>query len=419
MEDGYRVDGEIGRFHFTTYRATDTNGVTFNTATNLFRRLKGKEWYRTVGFKEIAIILGDVVHSYRTTTQLINRVRYQCIDGTPYRTLQANTEREGARLIDYLESKTTHILRRHGFNQDGTYQGNREDFGLCDPDLLPKQQVKMAAEQIGGDYSVCELLDNPVGVEDPAKSVNIAIDDVCVKRQSQTRQKAATDSDKPQQRKSVYSTVVRIDHDQKRYSLVGAGIKITLRYLIAFLLSNQLSGKRFQFFTDGHTILNDTIVRCFNWYPNCGIILDWFHLVKKCKEQLSLASKGRLIRNEILTGLMPLLWHGLTAKGIERLKQVEPENIKNAESLAKLIAYLERNNEMIACYALRKRLRLRNSSAIGEKMNDLIVSSRQKHNGMSWSKNGSLALATLTTAKLNGEDHIWLRKKKLSFKLAA
>jgi hypothetical protein len=87
--------------------------------------------------------------------------------------------------------------------------------------------------------------------------------------------------------------------------------------------------------------------------------------------------------------------------------------------LAKLIAYLERNNEMIPCYALRKRLGLRNSSAIGEKMNDLIVSSRQKHNGMSWSKNGSLALATLTTAKLNGEDHIWLRKKKLSFKLAA
>jgi hypothetical protein len=360
-----------------------------------------------------------VVHSYRTTTKLINRVRYQPIDGTPYRTLQTNTESEGARLINYLESKTTHILRRHRFAEDGTYKGRPDVFGSCEPDLLPKQQVKMAAEQISGDYSVSELLDNPVGFENPTKSVNMAVDDVGVKRQSETRQKVTADSNKPHQRKSVYSTVVRIDHDQKRYSLVGAGIKITLRYLMAFLLSNQLSGKRFQFFTDGHTILNKTICSCFKWYPNFGIILDWFHLVKKCKEQLSLASKGRLIRNAILTELMPLLWHGLTTQGIERLKQIEPEKIKNNESLDKLIAYLERNNEMIPCYALRKRLGLRNSSAIGEKMNDLIVSSRQKHNGMSWSKNGSLALATLTAAKINREDQSWLREKKLSFKLAA
>jgi hypothetical protein len=214
-----------------------------------------------------------VVHSYRTTTKLINRVRYQPIDGTPYRTLQTNTESEGARLINYLESKTTHILRRHRFAEDGTYKGRPDVFGSCEPDLLPKQQVKMAAEQISGDYSVSELLDNPVGFENPTKSVNMAVDDVGVKRQSETRQKVTADSNKPHQRKSVYSTVVRIDHDQKRYSLVGAGIKITLRYLMAFLLSNQLSGKRFQFFTDGHTILNKTICSCFKWYPNFGIIL--------------------------------------------------------------------------------------------------------------------------------------------------
>lgn len=116
---------------------------------------------------------------------------------------------------------------------------------------------------------------------------------------------------------------------------------------------------------------------------------------------------------------MPLLWHGLTNRAIALLKQIEPGKIKNDETLAKLIAYLERNNEMIPCYALRKSLGLCNSSAIGEKMNDLIVSSRQKHNGMSWSKNGSLSLAALTAAKLNGEDLTWLEQKKLEFKLAA
>jgi hypothetical protein len=52
-------------------------------------------------------------------------------------------------------------------------------------------------------------------------------------------------------------------------------------------------------------------------------------------------------------------------------------------------------------------------------MNDLIVSTRQKHNGMSWSKKGSLALAALTAAKLNGESQDWLKKKELPFRLAA
>lgn len=360
-----------------------------------------------------------MVHSYRTTTQLINRVRYQPIGGTPYRTLQANTEAEGVQLIDYLENKTTHILRRHRFAQDGTYKGDLKDLGLCKPAVLPKQIIKATAEGLSDDYSPPELIRNPVCFEDPVQSVNIAIDDVGVKRQSAKRSKGPADSVKPTKRKYAHNTVVRIDQTQRHYSLVGAGIKVALRYLTAFLLSNKLLGHRFQFFTDGHTVLNDTIRRCFEWYPNWGIILDWYHLVKKCKELLSLSLRGRLIRNEILKDVMPLLWHGLTTRAIALLKQIDPAKVKNDEKLAKLIAYLDRNNEMIPCYALRKSLGLRNSSAIGEKMNDLIVSSRQKNNGMSWSKNGSLALAALTAAKLNGEDYTWLKQKKLSFKLAA
>ena len=48
-----------------------------------------------------------------------------------------------------------------------------------------------------------------------------------------------------------------------------------------------------------------------------------------------------------------------------------------------------------------------------------IVLSRLKPNDMSWSKIGSLALAALTAAKLNGESQVWLEKRRLKFKLAA
>ncbi len=409
----------MGRFQFNTHRWVDQSGFSYNSATDFFPVLKGKQWYRTVGFKEIAIIMGDVVSSYRSTTKLINRIRYQQLEGTPYRTLQANTEKEGAQLIDFLDKKTTRILKRHQFSEDGTYKGDSEDFSSTKAVVLPERKIKAAAEGLGTQYSVEELLSNPVPFEDSSKSVNIAIDDVSVKRQSETRRKGPKPIDEINKRKYVHNTVIRIDKGQKRYSLVGAVIKETIRYLIAFLLSNSLRGYRFQFFTDDHKVLNDTIGSCFSWYRNWGIILDWFYLVKKCKELLSLAMKGRIVRNEILREVMPFLWHGLTDKAIGLLKRIEAEKVKNDEKLSKLIAYLERNKKMIPCYAIRKSLGLRNSSAIGEKMNDLFVSSRQKHNGMSWSKIGSLALAALTTAKLNGESQVWLTKRRLKFKIAA
>jgi hypothetical protein len=60
-------------------------------------------------------------------------------------------------------------------------------------------------------------------------------------------------------------------------------------------------------------------------------------------------------------------------------------------------------------------LGLRNSSNRGEKANDLIVSDRQKHNGMSWSKSGSVALATVSALVTNREYKRWFQTGTLSF----
>ncbi len=87
--------------------------------------------------------------------------------------------------------------------------------------------------------------------------------------------------------------------------------------------------------------------------------------------------------------------------------------------MAELIAYLERNRPYIPCYEMRKQLGLRNSSAIGEKMNDLVVAERQKHNGMSWSKEGSVALASITAMKRNSESRKWFAERELNFRLVA
>ncbi len=262
------------------------------------------------------------------------------------------------------------------------------------------------------------MRNNPVIYEISEQSVNIAGDDVTVKKQEENRVIGQVKSERGQ-RKYVHNTIFHVSKGLERYILNGKSTPNVLIILIAFIFYNNLIGNRFQFFTDGQKSLNKAIIKAFSWYKNIGIILDWFHLEKKCKEKLSLALKGRVIRNQILDDLMPLLWYGLTDRAIINLKKINKVSIKNQKALKELVTYLGRNRPIIPCYAVRKELGLCNSSAIGEKMNDLVVSDRQKHNGMSWSKKGSVALASVTALKRNNESRKWFEEKEIDFKLAA
>ncbi len=74
---------------------------------------------------------------------------------------------------------------------------------------------------------------------------------------------------------------------------------------------------------------------------------------------------------------------------------------------------------MIPVYAVRRELGLRNSSNRGEKANDLLVAERQKHKGMSWSKSGSVALASVTALKKNKIYKKWFQEREIEFKLVS
>ncbi len=406
----------MGRFEIRTHSGLSENQIRYNTARDVFAELKAKEFYRTTGFKEIAMIYGDTEQSYCRTGELINRIRHQEQGGTPYRTLQENTKKEGSNLIDYLEEKTKRILKKNGFSEDGVCQGNNAAYAN-QPVTISEEKITEAAEKCIDSEIYDEVINNPVCYEDPENTVNISIDDVNVKKQKEIRQKGGSSEER--KRKYVHNTVVHVSKGGESYTLNTYGIKAVLYFLMAFIFNNDLIGNRLQFFTDGHTVLNKTILSCFNWFKNIGIILDWYHLEKKCKEQLSMAMKGRAVRNQLLEQLMPLLWHGLTDKAIALIKKIDSDQIKNEAVMEKLIEYLYRNQPYIPCYAIRKQLGLRNSSNIGEKMNDLVVSNRQKHNGMSWSKPGSVALASLTVLKRNQEYKRWFENGELEFKLAA
>jgi len=135
------------------------------------------------------------------------------------------------------------------------------------------------------------------------------------------------------------------------------------------------------------------------------------------EETLSRICNNTVYRNEMLQKVMPVLWRGDVDEAMATLKAIDMGMVKNKDSLAYLIGYLERVRDTIPNYMLRAELGLRNSSNRGEKANDLIVSNRQKHNGMSWSDTGSTALASVSAIQYNNELDNWIANGKNSFKL--
>ena len=64
--------------------------------------------------------------------------------------------------------------------------------------------------------------------------------------------------------KRVHTSVARIEHDGKGFTLVGPSLFTLLRFVLAF----------------------------FGWHRAVSLILDWFHVVKKFKDLLSMAMRG-------------------------------------------------------------------------------------------------------------------------------
>ena len=382
----------------------------------IFAPLGGKSWYRTVGFKEVAYVHGSTSASYRKTSVWLNRVRYQPQGGTPLRTLQDSSQREGSRVLAHLTTKCEQILKDHDFNQQGMPLAPlAAEIGSGSAYQSP-DKVLQAIEHCGAtDLIQQQMQTNPLHYENPQQTANISIDDVGVKRQEAHRPTPPTGSET--QRKYAYQTVVHLETQTGSYRFNAVGLSLTLSILVAFLLHNDLFKGNLVVFADGQRSLHVAILNTFAWVSSLQLILDWYHLRQKCKLQLSLACKGKQYRNPHLARLMTLLWHGLVDAALIYLDYLDPSHLKNEAAIEQLKGYLRRNKPHIPCYSVRQHLGLRNSSNRGEKSNDLLVSSRQKHNGMSWSKTGSAALAALTALGFNQESLTWFRTGDLNFRL--
>jgi hypothetical protein len=367
-ETRYRVDSELGRFTFDTHEVVSDEKVVFKS-TEMFPAQRGKACYLTRGFRDLGIFHGATDTSYRKTTARLNRQRRQEEGGTPLNTLRDVTEAEGARILDFWAVKTDSVLEAMGV--DESHPPTPE---LCGPPkriIQESQASRGEVQQALVDAEIPEELQdevkaNPVPYERPEQSVNICSDAVLAKKQQEKRRRpGATETPVESVNKTnkrVNNKTATIEHDGRRYTLVAATYVNLFRTILAFVLNNGLQYLRLCFFTDGEKSLKNALVGAFSWHPAMFVILDWHHIEKKCAERLSMALKGRKLRNEHLEQVTRLLWYGATQSAIDYLRQIPARHIKAAQYIDKLCAYLDDRRTMIPCYAIRKRLGLRNSS---------------------------------------------------------
>ena len=386
--------------------------------------------------------------SYRDSYALLNRIwDLPAEDMIRERTLWDRIDADGIKAIKIVDKTAEKALHQYHYEQAGdlvrlVQQDPAYGMGSQqNPDR--EQMVRTAIAQLNsipGRPDWAKIDAGEIRLEAPESSVCIAIDDIGVKKQKDKRQKpeagkqrnkddpewchstAAKLTDSRLNRKApgkkyVETTNVHIVAGSRHYVITTAQVlEHAFMLLMAFLLQNDLIRNHdIVFFTDGAKCIQSCIEKYFRGHKYL-LILDFYHLIKHCEQGLSMAISKPAIRNQVLYGnLSGMLWNGKTDQAIKYLSELPDSAVKNKAQLQDVIDYLERKKEGITTLSIRRWLGMKIGSRDVEKDNDIIVASRQKHNGMSWNREGSSNLSALTAMTRNGQMNSFLYGRKINF----
>ena len=194
----YKVDGEVGRFEFATADVVNGRGQVLFQGYSLFPARSGKEWYRTAGFRELAFLLGATQLSHRKTQRGLNRSRQQVSGGTPLNTLRDGAEAEGVAVLKSLQQAQAAAFAAHGFDAAGTPGPEIQvrQVAATPPATLSPETVATAWLQVAQQMTRQGFTPEQIEVakrvtkadyEDPLVTVHVHVDDVCVKKQKDHR----------------------------------------------------------------------------------------------------------------------------------------------------------------------------------------------------------------------------------------
>jgi hypothetical protein len=166
----------------------------------------------------------------------------------------------------------------------------------------------------------------------------------------------------------------------------------SLQTLVAVILVlwGLLAGKKLEVISDGAAWIRLWIGRLVG--VEVYHILCWYHLCKRVCDGLSGVGAAKEERKLLQRTILGFLWKGNVDDAVEALKALLPR-CRVRSRVEELIDYLLRKRSWVADYESRQSSGLWIASTRVEKWNDVAVSERCKHRGMSWTKSGVLAMA--------------------------
>jgi hypothetical protein len=270
-----------------------------------------------------------------------------------------------------------------------------------DPPLDPEdpQWQQAPPEWAATGFPGCDL-SPPVPPDEP-RAVD---DDVVIVEPDEVKTKAQPSTG----RKEIWTYTAVVLVAGPRYAVADATTEGLWLQVSALLLELEVlrGGRRLLVLGDGASWIR-------TWFEGLGIdpkamIVCWWHLRKRCYENLSSAGGPKDRRQALSQSLLAQLWEGKVNEAIGLLREAVGW-VRNPKALEDLIGYLEKRRAYIPNYQQRQQAGLWIASTRVEKFNDWAVSGRCKHQGMSWSAEGVVALAALEAARQNDELDTWRR----------
>jgi hypothetical protein len=371
----------------------------------------------TRGLQELACLLPQDL-AFDTVTRLLGWQTHQAqiLSDTTIRTI---VRTHGQVIRQAEQAEVTALLER-------------EDLDTLTPQLVSAQQPRWRA---GWPAELNAVVDAALIVGDPRPPVGITVADwervLAVRREEHMRSVAdlrrlgptvtadqvlaSTDevlTRKLTRRRFNELRTARVMTTQGSRYLSGTGDRFLLVLLVMVLLC---AGRQriVLLLADGARWIRNWFAALQALRANSCMILDWFHLRKRCAELGSMICRGRKAKAALLGPVYRHLWQGDVDAAIAVLEAYRAQ-ARNVERLDELIGYLRDRQPYIPNYRQRRRDRQYIGSGHAEKANDLIVARRQKGAGMHWSVETSDALAALRTLMLNGGwDRYWRHRTVL------
>ena len=276
-------------------------------------------------------------------------------------------------------------------------------------DQISQFQSQHVRKTLQNSSEIPQLNEN-IDVYDPDSEERLLLcDGISVKRQKARRSSTSVPSKSVKEPKRVTTDVVMLQQStgQFRYLMAGLTQETTLAQVLKAALINEYEGYpslNLVAITDGARNIRLLFEQVFA--QPVTLILDWYHLRKKCYELISMIARNKSEKETHLQIILAHLWQGQTKDALAYLQtQVL---VRNPTKFEELLTYLHKHTSEIINYEKRQLAGKTIGSGRMEKGVDQTIGHRQKRKGLSWRDLGSRALGLLKMVELNHQWHtLW------------